>query len=828
MRRCLLTILAGFFSLTLVFGEEFLIEDFNSTPQKTWKFWNGNEFPGAEGHFEILSKNGTDKCGKLSFDFSKGGAYVSAECQLHDDRWKESDPLTGITFDLFKPEGVRVKIRLTDSSNQTFQKEIRAASDRWSKAYTSLDFWEDSWGGKNDRIFHGLPTRLSILADKLQIKRGEILFDNIRLSSGVQENEVQLEHSFRKIVPAQSWWCENGEWKPDTGELKLKFSQNKHSASLNFPARTLPGTPKKIILRGKGSVDGLKVTFHTHTHFMTFLKRDISPTAANDGFEFVTATPPGNDWNWAGGENDGKIHGPMRLGRIDFVSSQTGEIDLKDVDIILVTTAPNDSILMQYAETLSDNENIHFIWNGQVVSSKAIKGDLVCTLKNWNGETLQETKRSITIPGDLDKTSETFTFPVPQKLNFVEACFIFSAPGLNEDEIYSTWLGDFPRNTDFTKDMDSPFGMGVYLYRLPMDQMETVARKAAEAGVKWTREEFNWSILQPRRGDYNWAHFDHLVDVAEKYGIQVYGITAYWSGWTKPYTEEGIQEYLEYLKACVTRYKGRIHHWEIWNEPNIFFWQGPKEMYTDLLRRCYQMIKEIDPDIQVLGLSTAGIDFDFIETNVKKEAPFDILTIHPYRSILAEDTFIEDLQKADKLVQMPDGSHRPIWNTEIGWATHTEHPIVRQDFVPHSERKQAELLARTHLTTIASGVNPKNFWYNFRNDGNDPWYFEFNMGITRQDFSPKPAYAVFSTMTSILKGTSFKELETREDNTYIATFEGSRKQVKAVWNPQQKITLSPEDAEFACDIKMNAIGELLPSQKIIVPKGPPVYLISNK
>ncbi|MBO4715460.1 MAG: hypothetical protein J5672_05115, partial [Verrucomicrobia bacterium] len=73
-----------------------------------------------------------------------------------------------------------------------------------------------------------------------------------------------------------------------------------------------------------------------------------------------------------------------------------------------------------------------------------------------------------------------------------------------------------------------------------------------------------------------------------------------------------------------------------------------------------------------------------------------------------------------------------------------------------------------------------------------------------------------------------KELETREDNTYIATFEGTKKQVKAVWNPQQKITLSPEDAEFACDVKMNAIGELLPGQKIIVPKGPPVYLISNK
>ena len=214
-------------------------------------------------------------------------------------------------------------------------------------------------------------------------------------------------------------------------------------------------------------------------------------------------------------------------------------------------------------------------------------------------------------------------------------------------------------------------------------------------------------MLEPRKGDYNWAHFDHVVDVAEKYGIQVYGITAYWSGWTKPYTEEGIQEYLEYLKTCVTRYKGRIHHWEIWNEPNIFFWQGPKEMYTDLLKRCYQMIKEIDPEIQVLGLSTAGIDFDFIETNVKKEAPFDILTIHPYRSILVEDVFIEDLQKADKLVQLTNGTHRPIWNTEMGWANHTEHPILRQDFVPHSERKQAEVkVYPSSATAVAKQGSP--------------------------------------------------------------------------------------------------------------------------
>jgi hypothetical protein len=36
----------------------------------------------------------------------------------------------------------------------------------------------------------------------------------------------------------------------------------------------------------------------------------------------------------------------------------------------------------------------------------------------------------------------------------------------------------------------------------------------------------------------------------------------------------------------------------------------------------------------VLGLSTAGIDFDYIHRMLELEAPFDILTIHPYRRIL--------------------------------------------------------------------------------------------------------------------------------------------------------------------------------------------------
>jgi hypothetical protein len=103
-------------------------------------------------------------------------------------------------------------------------------------------------------------------------------------------------------------------------------------------------------------------------------------------------------------------------------------------------------------------------------------------------------------------------------------------------------------------------------------------------------------------------------------------------------------------------------------------------------------------------------------------------------------------------VKLPDGKRRPVWLTEMGWATHTPHNTVRQDFAPNTLRAQAEFIARSYLCAIVSGVEPKTFWYDFRNDGDDPIYFEHQMGIVHSDFSPKPAYLAYATLTRVLRG----------------------------------------------------------------------------
>src|SRR5690606_28249451 len=179
---------------------------------------------------------------------------------------------------------------------------------------------------------------------------------------------------------------------------------------------------------------------------------------------------------------------------------------------------------------------------------------------------------------------------------FVEALIEFDSPqGSFSARAYSAQADPDPG--DATLRPDSPWGMGVYLYRYPDpaggdDSMERAAALAQAAGVKWSREEIRWARTEPRKGEYDFAFYDSVVDTARKHGISVYGLLSYWSDWTKAYTEEGIDDFCVWAKALVGHFKDRVKHWEIYNEPNIFFWQGPKELYPVLMRKCYTAIKE--------------------------------------------------------------------------------------------------------------------------------------------------------------------------------------------------------------------------------------------
>lgn len=637
----------------------------------------------------------------------------------------------------------------------------------------------------------------------------------------VSADPIRNAYTPYRFEPSEKWIAKNASLKDRT--FTADFSRQGH-ASLVPPDRCLLGTPERLRLRYRGSLAGHSVRVSLHTHFMTFHKTFAAPGGDGEQTLLIDA-PPGDGWTWSGGENDGKLHGPLRIAEIRVEAGPSKSpirIELLDISADVRTEA--DRLLVLTAGAPNPDRPPSFPIEIRSLAAAPTQGTLKSVYKTWDGAVISSQSFPVVIgPGGIP-TQITLERNMPKETQFVEALVSLEVNGQRVSGVSPCWVRRPPANTDASLKPESPFGMGVYLERHGAD-MERVAKAAMEAGVKWTREDISWADVEPRKGEFDWAEVDHRIAVARKYGISIYAIVASFPEWVKPYSPESITGYVEFLEKLVARYKGDIHHWEIWNEPNIFFWQGPKELYNDLLKLSYAAVKRADPSAQVLGMSTAGIDYNFIARSMARGTPYDALTIHPYRKTLEDDVFMRELELVSQLARRPDGSPRPVWITEFGWTTYSPHNSLKQDFEAVTERAQASLLARAYLCALASPVAPNTSWYDFRNDGDDPLYFESNLGVMTRDLKPKPAYAAYRTLTRVLEGRKFAKRLPSPPDVYVMQFEPGN--VVAAWSPVRDAEIAVESA--AGRTLLNAIGEsspLDPSGKLPLRAGAPVYIFA--
>ncbi len=643
------------------------------------------------------------------------------------------------------------------------------------------------------------------------------------------------------FVPEEGWQSvrrENSGGTSLSGKVwSLDFTGGAEELIVRAPDFGLMGSIDRIHLRAKGAAPGHPVRLYLRTHFMTFYK-DIGSFDGAGEQVLSTGGPPGEGWKWRSGENDGRIHGPLRLTEIAVLGNGKEEkCSLELINVRIEASSPPDKKCQITARTREIDGRNHFTATLRSISEVPLNGKLSWRISNWEGRMLDEGKRNVTIPARTEPV--LVTVPVNEKsfkYKFIEANFSLEVPG---QEIYpadACWVEHPEPHGTSALEPESSFGMDLRVSWHEGDEREEAARMGMEAGVKWSREPFSWSRVQPREGIFEWDYYDAVMECAKRYGISLYVLVHGWANWTDNYTEKGIEQYLVYLRALVERYRGFVKHWEIWNEPNIFFWQGPKEMYPRLLERAYAVIKEADPEAEVLGISTAGIGWDFIKMVLDAKAPFDVLTIHPYRRVLEDRKFIDELKKVYEIVRLPDGTPRPVWITEMGWTTYTPHHTIRQGFRPVTFREQAQMIARVYLTALVSGVRPKTSWYNFRDSGEDPTNFEHGLGTLYHDFRPKPSYIAYSTLTRILKGLESAEKLEVGGNTFAYRFsarDGSEKIVIALWNPEKDIKLNVPVSGSGARI-INAIGEekkmKIPSGKmeLLLPAGSPIYVIEKE
>lgn len=226
-----------------------------------------------------------------------------------------------------------------------------------------------------------------------------------------------------------------------------------------------------------------------------------------------------------------------------------------------------------------------------------------------------------------------------------------------------------------------------------------------EMGSPWIVEYFPWAYIEPEPGVFHWSHSDLVIDHARNQGLTVIARLGMVPSWARPNPDvrETTFTYLDpahyadfarFVGAFVDRYRGQVRHVIIWNEPNLSFEWGYREVdpigYTELLHAAYSVAHRANPDVVVLGGalaptleppgSPAGLN-DLIYLRAMYEAgaadAMDGLAAHAYGLAFApEATPGADLLNFRRVELLREiminygDEANPVYVTEAGWNDH--------------------------------------------------------------------------------------------------------------------------------------------------------------
>ena len=339
----------------------------------------------------------------------------------------------------------------------------------------------------------------------------------------------------------------------------------------------------------------------------------------------------------------------------------------------------------------------------------------------------------------------------------------------------------------------SPYGVNTFLQlEVEAEKVDRSLRLAAEAGFQWIRQQFPWEDIEVAgKGDYidpkwgvnTWEKYDRIVTLAEKYGIEIIArldAPPAWSrsqgsatGWTKA-PPDNYEDYGDYVYAVVSRYRGRVHYYQIWNEPNIYDEWGDQPAdaaaYVRLLKIAYTRAKEADPDCVIIAAGLAATTQDVpIElggrnlsdlTYLKQmyaagaQGYFDILGVMsyglwtgPYDLRLGTDrsNFSRAQLIREIMVQNGDAG-KPLWASEVGWNALPEGFSGEAAYGRVTEEQQAIYAVEAYQRAAREWpwMGMMNYWFLRRPSDaeiNQAWYY---FRLLEPDFTELPVYSALS------------------------------------------------------------------------------------
>ncbi|MFO0600017.1 MAG: beta-galactosidase [Myxococcaceae bacterium] len=317
------------------------------------------------------------------------------------------------------------------------------------------------------------------------------------------------------------------------------------------------------------------------------------------------------------------------------------------------------------------------------------------------------------------------------------------------------------------------------------------AQSMKALGASGVRMDFNWYDFQPEANRYEWGYLDAAVQAARANGLSIYASVAYTPQWastmptcvplgsddaTKCGNKLPVQAaWTQAVTQVVTRYRGQVDCWGIWNEPNLrTFFDGTLDQFvTTIFIPAANAIRAADPQARICGPELAhlaassnwngrngtcafgscirnGWELDLSQMLDRVGPYLDVITHHNYKADAAGTmtslldgeyqvgVLVHDSVK--HVIASKGYANKEFWLTEVGWEHGPQGSMALPDVatrIADLYAKQEEVCAGTYAASLndAWPVWTRTYYFHFPYDPGSGW------GIVDQSGAPLAPYS---------------------------------------------------------------------------------------
>ena len=333
-------------------------------------------------------------------------------------------------------------------------------------------------------------------------------------------------------------------------------------------------------------------------------------------------------------------------------------------------------------------------------SEDDMMGNLTYKIKNENGETVENGRFSRIFPA-----GEITLLTINPATNRYGIYYVSVEGEFKYIDSENKETMPFSANTEYSlvwevpkENINNKYGTALLINSNGWSAPNGVAAGiAARAGVKWCREEIQWSASELSQNVYKIPDsMRREIELAHEAGMNIelgllYANPIHYDDYAGlgdvPTTEKELEAYSKWCEWLARETKGLVQAFAIWNEYNIYAFNimnETPEHYVNIMKAAYEGVKRGNPEAIVIGLETAQIDNKFNRRVFEAGGLqyMDVAGVHPYDWSGHFDTQkIINMSKDMQAMMREYGVEKPIWWTEFGFGSYYTLDEQRNNFV---------------------------------------------------------------------------------------------------------------------------------------------------